>query len=169
MTTAARIPVGWQHNPSAWRGRVPAVVLALIGAGIAAYLTLYQLHVFDAVWEPLFGDGSYRILRESAVARWSPVPDAALGVVAYLLEAVAECIGSRERWRTWPLAVFATGALAGLLGLTGIGLVLCQAFVFRAFCTLCLASALVSLTIALSVLPEVWAAWKEQKKGVSHE
>ncbi len=164
-------PPGWRHDPSAWGKRLPAVALALTGVGIATYLTLYQLHLIHRVWEPFFGEGSHTILRESAVAQLLPVPDAALGAGAYLVEAVLECVGGRRRWRTLPAAVFATGVVAAGLVLAALGLVAGQAFWFRAFCTLCLASAACSLVIGGLVAPEVWAAWKhseESGRGPAH-
>ncbi len=152
------------RDPSAWSERLPAVILALIGAGIATYLALYQVGVLPHVWEPFFGDGSHFILKESTITRLlHPVPDAALGAAAYLIEAVCGCLGGRQRWRTWPLAVFATGAVALGLFLAGIGLVLSQAFWFRAYCTLCLASAACSVLIFAQVAPEVWAAWRHHR------
>jgi hypothetical protein len=54
----AAIPPGWDYNPAAWSQRIPIVVLAVIGFLIASYLALYQLRVFDTVWEPFFGNGS---------------------------------------------------------------------------------------------------------------
>jgi hypothetical protein len=146
-------------SPSAWSKRLPAIVLALIGCAIASYLGIFQLGLLADVWEPFFGNGSRLILKESAVARALPLPDAALGALVYLAEAIAECAGGRQRWRTWPAAVFATGALAAGLALTAIVLVGCQVFWFRAYCTLCLASAACSLLIAGLVAPEVRAAW----------
>jgi hypothetical protein len=139
---------------------VPAAALALLGCAIASYLACYQLGLVKHVWEPFFGDGSRHILKESAIARALPVPDAGLGALAYLVEFLAGCAGGRQRWRTWPAAVFFTGLVAAGLALTAVGLVLSQAFWFRAYCTLCLASAACSLTIAALVAPEVWAAFR---------
>jgi uncharacterized membrane protein len=146
------------QDPSALSKRLPAAALAMTGCGIATYLALYQLGIVAHVWEPFFGDGSRVILKESAVTHLLPVPDAALGAGAYLLEAVAECVGGRQRWRTWPAAVFATGAVAAGLGLAAVVLVACQAFWFQAYCTLCLASAACSLVLGVFVAPELGAA-----------
>jgi hypothetical protein len=142
---------------------LPAVVLALVGCAIATYLGFFQLGLLTDVWEPFFGTGSRLILKESAVARLLPVPDAILGALVYLAEAVAECAGGGQRWRTWPAAVFATGALAAGLVLAAVVLVGCQVLWFRAYCTLCLASAGCSLVIACLVAPEVRAAWRHRK------
>lgn len=150
-------------DPSAWHKRLPAAALALVGCAIATYLGLYQMGLVADVWEPFFGTGSRLILKESAVAHLLPVPDAVLGALVYLAEAVAECTGGRQRWRTWPAAVFVTGALAAGLALAALVLVGCQVFWFRAYCTLCLASATCSLLIAGLVVPEVRAAWRHRK------
>jgi hypothetical protein len=151
-------------GPSAWSNRLPAVVLALVGCAIATYLSLFQLGLITDVWEPFFGNGSRLILKESAVARWSPVPDAALGALAYLAEAAAECVGGQQGWRTLPAAVFATGAVAAALSLAAVVLVGCQVLWFWAYCTLCLASAACSVLIAGLVLPEVRSAWRHRRE-----
>jgi uncharacterized membrane protein len=126
------------------------VVLALAGCGIATALTLYQVGVLGSVWEPFFGDGSRRVLT-SALSRALPVPDAALGAAAYLAEAVLA--GAGRPYRPW--VVLAGQAVAAGLGLAALGLLAVQAFLVGAFCTLCLVSAALSLTIAALVLPEV--------------
>ncbi|MFN8521445.1 MAG: hypothetical protein U0667_19150, partial [Chloroflexota bacterium] len=70
---ATELPPGWDHNPSAWSHRRRVVGLALVGAGIASYLTLYQAGLIRQVWEPFFGDGSQVVLH-SWVSRTLPVP-----------------------------------------------------------------------------------------------
>ena len=57
-----RAAPGWDHNPSSWSHRRWVVGLALAGAGIASYLTLYQAGLMRQVWEPFFGDGSATVL-----------------------------------------------------------------------------------------------------------
>jgi hypothetical protein len=158
-TEAASLhPQGWSRDPSDWRERLPALALSLTGCAIATYLALYQVNVLSNVWEPFFGAGSHIILKESPISHMLPVPDAALGAMVYLLEAISESIGGRQRWRDLPGAVFVTGAVAAGLGLAALVLVAAQALWFHAYCTLCLASAACSLAIAALVAPEVWAA-----------
>lgn len=152
------VPSGWRYNPSAWKHRWPVIGLALAGGGVATYLALYQLGVVAHVWEPFFGEGSRHILKESSIAHLLPIPDAAVGAIVYLLEAAAEAIGGRTRWRTRPGAVLFAGLVAGGMGLGGIGLAVCQPALFRAFCTLCLTSATCSVLAAALTLPEVAAA-----------
>ena len=97
-------PPGWTDNPSRWVERLPLIGLAGIGFVIASYLALYQFGVLDKVWDPFFGDGTRQVLT-SKISRAFPVPDAALGALGYLLDAVTGAIGGRERWRTRPWIV----------------------------------------------------------------
>ncbi|WP_219417045.1 vitamin K epoxide reductase family protein [Pseudonocardia nigra] len=142
---------------SAFRHRVPVAVLALVGAGIATYLTLFQLGVLDTVFEPFFGDGSRRVLT-SPVSRALPVPDAALGAVAYLAELVLELSGGRDRWRRRPWLVLLLGLVAAGFALDGVALLILQPTLTGTFCTLCVCSALISFAVAFLVRREVLAA-----------
>jgi uncharacterized membrane protein len=148
---------GWEHNPSAWSHRRRVIGLALVGAGIASYLTLYQAGLIQHVWEPFFGDGS-EIVLHSWVSSALPVPDATLGVLAYLVEVVLASIGGTARWRTTPWVVFALGVAVCVFGITSILLVVAQPLLFHALCTLCLASAVISLTLVGPVVDEVQAS-----------
>jgi len=154
---SAPVPPGWSHNPSAWRTRVPVIVLALAGASVAGYLALFQLGWLRHVWEPWFGEGS-RIILTSSVSRMLPIPDAALGFAGYACDAIAGMLGGSTRWRTAPWLVLVFGAIVGLLGAAGIVLVILQATVFHAWCTLCLTSAAISLTMVALALDEVLAS-----------
>lgn len=151
------IPPGWSYNPAAWGERLPIVGLALVGFGIALYLSLYQWRVFPAVWEPFFGDGSRRILLESWVSNLLPVPDAFLGALGYLADVVAGVIGGTGRWRTMPWIVILFGLLVGPLGFISIMLVVFQPVLFNAWCTLCLASAVVSVLMIGPAMDEFLA------------
>jgi uncharacterized membrane protein len=151
------IPPGWSLNPSAWSQRLPIVALAVVGTAIATYLALYQWRVFATVWEPFFGDGSERILN-SWVSHVLPVPDAALGALGYLADAVTGVIGGRARWRTMPWIVVLFGIAVGPLGAVSVLLVVLQPVLFDAWCTLCLASAVVSIAMIGPALDEVLAS-----------
>ncbi len=157
----------WQgaaSSPSAWPKRLVVLATALTGCGIATYLTLYQVGAISHVWEPFFQEGSRDILKESAVARSLPIPDAALGALAYLAELVLELVGGDDRWRVKPWAVLLTGAMAAALALAAVVLVFCQAVLFRQFCTLCLASAACSLVGAVFVFPELRATLRRLRR-----
>jgi Vitamin K epoxide reductase family len=150
-------PPGWSVNPSAWSQRLPLVALALAGAAIALYLALYQWGVVRTVWEPVFGDGSERIL-DSWVSTVLPVPDAALGAAGYMLDAVTGAIGGRARWRTMPWVVVLFGLAVGPLGAVSVLLVVLQPVLFDAWCTLCLVSAVISIVMIGPALDEVLAS-----------
>jgi hypothetical protein len=157
------VPAGWSYNPSGWSQRLPIVGLALIGFGIAAYLALYQWRVFAVVWEPFFGDGSRTILN-SSVSRILPIPDAALGALGYLADAITGIVGRRARWRSMPWIVIIFGLAVGPLGLVSVLLVILQPVMFEAWCTLCLASALVSVLMIGPAADEVLASLQYLKR-----
>lgn len=159
-------PVNVRHLPSApeaddaragWRQRLPVLVLVLVGLVVAVDLTLVQLRVLPP-WEPLFGDGTHRVLF-SGLARSVPIPDASLGAAAYALEALLVLPGGADRWRTAPWWPAALGALTLAMAAGGVVLVLAQAFVIGSFCTLCLVSAAVSWAAAAVDFPELRAAF----------
>lgn len=150
-------PPGWDYNPSTWRQRLPIVGLALVGFAIATYLALYQWRVIPSVWEPFFGDGS-RVILNSGVSHLLPIPDAALGAFGYLVDAVTGVIGGRERWRTMPWMVVIFGIAVGPLGAVSVLLVILQPVLYDAWCTLCLASAVVSLVMIGPAMDEFLAS-----------
>lgn len=157
------MPPGWGANPSEWSQRLPIVGLALVGVAIAGYLSLFQFGVIETVWEPFFGDGSREILT-SSVSRVLPIPDAALGAFGYLLDAVTGLIGGRGRWRRMPWVVVLFGLAVGPLGAVSILLVVLQPVLFQTFCTLCLASAVVSVLMIGPALDEVLASLQHLKR-----
>ena len=165
--TTPQAPPGWSHNPSSWSQRLPIVGLALVGFGIATYLTLYQIGVFPTVWEPFFGQGSEVVLT-SSVSRVLPVPDAALGAFGYLLDAVTGAIGGRRRWRTMPWIVIVFGLAVGPLGAVSILLVILQPVLFDAWCTLCLASAAISVAMIGPAMDEVLAGLQHVRRAGDH-
>lgn len=155
--SSGEIPPGWDYNPAAWSQRLPIVGLALLGFSIAAYLALFQVGMLEDVWEPFFGDGSRTILT-SGVSRLLPVSDAALGAAGYLADAVAGVVGGRLRWRTMPWIVVLFGMAVGPLGAVSILLVILQPVLYDAWCTLCLASAVVSVLMIGPAMDEVLAS-----------
>jgi uncharacterized membrane protein len=150
-------PPGWSYNPSSWPQRLPLIGAAVLGFAIATYLALFQLHVVDDVWEPFFGDGSRRVLTSGA-SRVLPIPDAALGAIGYLADAVSGAIGGRHRWRRMPWIVVLFGVAVGPLGAVSILLVILQPLVYDAWCTLCLASAVISVVMIGPAMDEVLAS-----------
>ncbi len=145
-------------GPSTWRHRLPVLVLAVLGCGISAYLTLYQWHVTTVVWDPVFGSRSSERVLTSALSRMLPLPDATLGAVAYVVEAAATLVGGERRWERTPVVVLVYGLILAGLALTSCALVVAQLLVVRGLCTLCLASAAISIVNAALGKPEAAAA-----------
>jgi nucleoside-diphosphate-sugar epimerase/uncharacterized membrane protein len=156
-------PPGWSYNPSSWSERLWIIAVALLGFGIALYLALYQWALLADVWEPFFGKGSEQVLH-SAISRLLPIPDAALGAFAYLLDAVAGAIGGRRRWRTMPWMVVLFGVAVGPLGIVSVVLVIVQPVLLQAWCTLCLVSAVLSLVMIGPAMDEVLASLQHLRR-----
>jgi hypothetical protein len=140
MKAQEDIPPGWDYSPSSWSQRLPIIALAFFGFFIARYLAAYQLGHIASVWDPFFGDGTERIITSDVSKAW-PVPDAGLGAVSYLLEALSGMMGDRRRWRTMPWMVGMFGVLVIPLGCVSIFFIIIQPIVIGTWCTLCLATA----------------------------
>lgn len=151
-------PPGLGSNPSRWSKRLVVLALAAVGGAVSVYLSLYQFDIIAEVWEPLFGMGSHCVLKQSAIARWSPVPDAAVGAAVYFFEAVVDLIGGADRWKTKPWAALMTGMVAFALGAGGVVLAVCQPLMCGTFCTLCMTSAVCSVAGAVAMVGEFRAA-----------
>ena len=138
------------------------MALALAGFAIATFLALYQVEAIASLWEPFFGDGSEVILN-SRVSHALPIPDAALGA---LLPARR---GDRRHRRARALAVDARivitfGLAVGPLGAVSIMLVTFQPVLFDAFCTLCLASAVISVLMIGPAMDELLASLQDVRR-----
>ncbi len=164
MSVHDHVPPGWKQNPAAWSQRLPIVGLAIVGMGIAGYLTAFQYGLINSVWEPFFGDGSRKILH-SKLSTVLPISDAALGGIAYFGDALAGVIGSEKRWRTMPWIVIIFALLVGPLGLVSIGLVISQPVLYNEWCTLCLASAIVSLLMISPAMDEALASLQYMRRA----
>lgn len=162
------IPPEWNYNPSDWSQRIPISLLALAGFTMSGYLAAVQLGYTDRAWDPLFGDGTERVLT-SDISRWFPVSDAGLGAVSYLLEALTGFIGDRRRWRTMPWVVLLFGLMIIPTGVVSIVLVVLQPIGVGSWCTLCLATAAVMLLMVSPALDEVIATCqvlrRSQRRG----
>lgn len=140
MKAQEDIPPGWDYAPSSWSQRLPIIALAFFGFFIARYLAAYQLGHTMSVWDPFFGNGTERIITSSVSKAW-PIPDAGLGAVSYMLEALSGMMGDRRRWRTMPWMVGMFGVLVIPLGCVSIFFIIIQPIVIGTWCTLCLATA----------------------------
>jgi uncharacterized membrane protein len=159
------IPPGWDYNPSAWSQRFPIIGLSIVGVVIAGYLAFFQIGVFDSVWEPFFGEGSRKILTSWVSELMHPVPDAALGAFGYLVDAITGAIGSRRRWRTMPWMVVIFGLAIGPLGVVSVLLVILQPVLFDSWCTLCLASGVVSVLMIGPAMDETLASLQHLRRA----
>lgn len=157
------IPPGWDYNPASWPQRIPIAGLGLLGFAIAAYLALYQVRIVEHVWEPFFGRGSITILN-SEISHLLPIPDAALGAFGYLLDVVAAVVGGPRRWRSMPWMVVVFGIAVGPLGFISVMLVVFQPVLFDAWCTLCLASAVISVVMIGPAMDEMLASLQYLKR-----
>lgn len=124
---------------------------------MARYMSAFQLGHIASAWDPFFGDGTVRILT-SEVSRAFPISDAGLGAYTYMIEILSGLMGDERRWRTMPWMVALFGIAVVPLGITSVVLVVLQPLAVGAWCTLCLASALLMLIMAALSLDEVIAS-----------
>lgn len=157
------IPPGWNYNPSSWSQRLPLVIIAVIGFLIALYLGLYQLRIFSSVWEPIFGNGSERVLN-SSISKALPVPDGLLGAFGYLLDVVTGIVGKTDRWKTKPWIVILFGIAIGPMGLVSVMLVIFQPVLVGAWCTLCIVTAIISVVMMSPAMDELLASLQYLKR-----
>lgn len=153
------IPEPWSYNPSAWSQRLPICILAMVAFFIASYMALYQWRLIDSAWDPFFGDQTQKVL-DSNVSEWMRkvflVPDAAFGAIAYLGDAIFGLAGSTRRWqfRPWMVVIFGIDVIP--LGIVSAVLVFLQGAVVGSWCTLCIATAIISLILVYMAYDEVF-------------
>jgi nucleoside-diphosphate-sugar epimerase len=150
------VPPGWDYSPSGWTNRIPIIFLAFVGLFISRYLAAYQLGHINAAWDPLFGNGSERIVTSSVSEAW-PVADAGLGAAVYAIEIATGIIGDKRRWRTMPWLVLLFGILIVPLGGVSVFFIIIQPIVIGTWCTLCLVGALAMLLQIPYSLDEILA------------
>lgn len=153
----------FEYNPSAFSQRVPIAALAGVAFFISAYMALYQWRLIPEVWDPVFGDGTRAVLDSDVseqMRRWTRIPDAALGAIAYLGDAVYGLAGTTRRWqyRPWMVVLFGLDVIP--LGIVSAVLVVLQGTVVGAWCFLCLVTAAISLVLVALAYDEVWATLK---------
>ena len=154
----------YRHNPSAWSQRIPISILAFVAAGISMHMALFQWGFIDSAWDPVFGSQSNKVLK-SDVAQdlflFIGIHDAAMGVLAYLGDAILGLAGSTRRWqyRPWMVVLFGIDVIP--LGIISSILVGCQAFIVGYWCFLCLVTAVISLIL-------VYWAWDEVRVSLTY-
>lgn len=169
MMQRETIPPGWDYCPSTWLQRLPIALLAVVGIILARYLAGYQLGHVDGAWDPFFDgyplepaansadvNGTERIITSDMSKAW-PVPDAGVGVMAYMLELLMAVMGSAKRWRTMPWMVAAFGFVVVPLGGVSIFFIMVQPVAIGTWCTLCLLQALAMLIMMPYSLDELVA------------
>lgn len=154
-------------GPSSWKLRIVIAALAAFAALVALYLGLYQWRIVSHVWDPVFGNSTEKVL-DSAVShdiiQWIRIPDAFMGVFAYLADIIFSMAGSSNRWQDRPWLVIIFGISVIPVGLTSIILVLLQGLVVKSWCFLCLVSAALSLILIVLSYGEVIACCKFLKE-----
>lgn len=151
----------WSYNPSGWRQRIPICLLAGVAFVIATHMALYQWRLIDDVWDPVFGEQT-RLVLDSPVAQrmhdWIGIPDAALGALAYLGDAIFGLAGSTRRWQCRPWLVILFGIDVIPLGIVSVILVVLQGTVVGEWCFLCLITAAISLILIYMAYDEVYSS-----------
>lgn len=125
-------------------------LLALIGAFVAAYLTLFKLGI---IGELTCTVGSCTTVQSSKWARLFGFPVAAWGLAFYITVFVASLVGSQPRFMdSKPISYFLVAA-SGFGTLFSVWLTYLEGFVIRAWCQWCVVSAvIVTLIFIASVL-----------------
>lgn len=157
-TSLNAIPRPWNYNPSAWAQRVPICALATVAFFVAAYMALYQWKLVPSAWDPVFGDQTENVLDSEvsqSMRRWMLIPDAALGAIAYLGDAIFGLAGSTRRWQYRPWLVIVFGIDVIPLGIVSAVLVVLQGAVVGSWCFLCLVTAAISLILVYMAYDEV--------------
>ncbi|MDQ6682278.1 MAG: hypothetical protein M3Y88_03290, partial [Chloroflexota bacterium] len=95
---------------------------------------------------------SERVLT-SSLSRALPIPDAALGFLAYAIEATLSAV-IMLRPAVPHTVRLALAGVASLGGLTAIALLVFQVAVVHALCTLCVVSAVISISLAIGAIAE---------------
>ena len=136
--------MSWSLFFDGWAG--PARVLSV---SVLAYASLILL---------LRASGKRTLSKMNA---FDSVVTIALG---YFADALTGAIGGRARWRTMPWIVIIFGLLVGPLGAISILLVVLQPVMFDAWCTLCLATAVISVLMIGPAMDEFLASLQHLKR-----
>ncbi len=150
------------RNGPAWLDWV-SVALAVVGIGVALYMTYVEFSSAQAVCGPI---GDCNSVQKSVYARILGVPVGLIGVLGYLAILAAWLY---RRLRQDSLAGYAP---AGIFGMTAFGtlfsiyLTFLEIFVIHAVCIWCLSSAIImTLLMLLSLAPAVnWLAVSSEEE-----
>ena len=124
---------------------IAAALVALVGLGDAAYLTV---HHYTGEKVPCSVTGGCEAVLSSAWSEIGGIPLAAFGAAAYFVAfslAILAAYGNRLMWKLF-------GVLATLMAGFSIYLIYVQKFAIKEFCQFCLLSAATSVTLFLIAL-----------------
>ncbi|HEX6940389.1 MAG TPA: vitamin K epoxide reductase family protein [Longimicrobiales bacterium] len=138
--------------------RMAVALLSVVGVFISAYLLLHKLGVVGTL---VCGTGSCETVQASPWAVFLGVPVPAWGVVGYGALLAVSLVGVRpgfwgSRRLGWVLVVLGAAAFGFSAYLTAI-----EAFVIRAWCRWCVASAVVATLIFVFSLGE-WVRFRSR-------
>ena len=130
--------------------RMVIALLALIGAFVAAYLTLYKLGVIGDLTCTV---GSCTTVQASKYARLFGFPVAAWGLGFYIMVFVVSLAGAQPRFMDSKAISYFLVAASAFGTLFSLWLTYLEGFVIRAWCQWCVVSAIiVTLIFIASVL-----------------
>ncbi|MEX2281438.1 MAG: vitamin K epoxide reductase family protein [Gemmatimonadota bacterium] len=149
-----------EETPAPPLYRMAVAVLALVGLLISTYLLLYKLNVMTTL---LCGTGGCETVQASPWADFIGVPVPAWGVAGYLLILGLALAGLQPRLvdnrvLARMLLATATFAFAFSAYLTWV-----EAFLLKAWCRWCVASAIVATLIFIAALFELPALLRSRK------
>ncbi len=145
------IPPGWSYNPSSWSQRLPVIAMAFFAWMSARYMAAYQLGYIDHIWDPVFHNGTLRVIT-SDLSKSFPISDAGLGALIYTMEVLMGFKGRTRRWYTMPWMVLLFGIMVIPAGFVSILLIMLQPLIVGYWCFWCLFTAVCMLVmIALSI------------------
>lgn len=150
-------PDGWEYNPSAWRERLPIILLAFIGIALAAYLLLFQWRMIETIWEPYFGRSGRRGLRRLWLDSPIRIPGGLIALLGFFSVAVTMTIGRADRWRSMPWMVLLSGGLTALWGLICMVVMALQPLVQESANTTCLLTTGLAALLVGPAMDEVLA------------
>jgi uncharacterized membrane protein len=133
-------------------------LLAVLGTGVAAYMTLVETTSVQAICGPL---GNCNIVQNSSYAHiFGVLPVGVLGMIGYLAILVTWLWG---QYRSDRLSEYASMALFGMTffgSLYSIYLTYLELYVIRAVCVWCLSSAvIITLLLLVNVSPMLQASF----------
>jgi hypothetical protein len=152
----AEIPTGWSYNPSSWNQRLPIILMAFLAWMSARYMAAYQLGYITKIWDPIFVDGTQKVVT-SPLSKSFPLSDAGLGALVYTFEVLMGFKGSTRRWYTMPWLVFLFGIMVVPAGFVSILLIMLQPLLVGYWCSWCLFTAICMLIMIALTLDEVVA------------